>query len=110
MGPSQNIQKVLDEQKVLSVRILNCFSALRNAKYLIATESSTDDIQCLHGIRVLSLFFVTMAHMIGEIFIRDRLYNNDSQVHVNILHIFFLLYARSHVFKCFYLIFSSKNH
>ena len=60
LGPCQNIQKKLDDQNVLHIRVLHCFSALRNVKHLIATDSSSDDIQCLHGIRAsfLLLFFI----------------------------------------------------
>ncbi len=91
LGPCQNIQKKLDDQNVLHIRVLHCFSALRNVKHLIATDSSSDDIQCLHGIRALSFFSIIMFHTGADIFIRDRLYNNDAIIHVNISYFFHLI-------------------
>lgn len=72
-----------DYLNVLRIRILHCFSALKNVKSFINTAPFSDDIQCLHGIRGLSFVFIIMFHTGSEIFIRDRLYNNDTIIQVN---------------------------
>lgn len=82
---NQNIQKVMDDQNVLSLRVLHCFSALRNVKYLLSTGSFADDIQCLHGIRVLSFFLIVFVHTGLEI-IRNPFYNKDAVIQVNIFY------------------------
>jgi len=97
LGPRQNIQKVLDDDNVLRNRILHCFSALRNVKYLISTESSSNDIPCLHGIRALSFLLIILLHMGGEMFFQDRLYNYDAIIQVNIYFNFFTFIGQIHL-------------
>lgn len=86
---NQNIQLALEEQKAIPVRILQCFSVLRNANYLFSNDSGSfpDDTRCLQGIRVLSFFVIISAHMGVEIF-RHPQYNNGAQLQVNILYTF----------------------
>ncbi len=87
LGPRQNTQKVLNDQNVLHTRVLHCFSAIRNAKYLISTDTFADDIHCLHGIRVLTFFLTIMVHLKIEIFLQPQ-YNKDFAIQVNILYVF----------------------
>ena len=75
LEPHQNIQKVLDDRNVL-----HCFSALRNVKDWLSIGSS-DDITCLHGIRVISFFLIILAHT-GEQLFRHSLYNKSAMIQV----------------------------
>lgn len=75
LGPHQKIQKVLNDQNVL-----HCFSALRNVKDWLSIGSS-DDIPCLHGIRVFSFFLIILVHT-GEQFFRHSLYNKGAMIQV----------------------------
>ena len=44
------------------LRALHCFSVINNSRKLLATSSSSDNLSCVHGIRVISTTWVIMGH------------------------------------------------
>ena len=46
----------------MEVRVLHCFSAVNNTRKLLTTRPSSDNLGCVHGIRVLSTTWVVMGH------------------------------------------------
>ena len=46
----------------LAISILHCFSALNNGRKLLSTKTGSGNLGCIHGIRVLSTFWVVMGH------------------------------------------------
>lgn len=44
--------------------ILHCFSLIRNVRFLISTRTDIkDNLSCLHGLRVISTFFIVFLHV-----------------------------------------------
>ena len=42
--------------------VLNCFSLIRNINAIFDTKVSSSDLNCLHGIRVLTMFWIIFIH------------------------------------------------
>ena len=56
------------ERKSLLSRIILCFSVFSNARKIVQCErESSDSVTCIHGIRVLSLFWIIMVHTYMEL-------------------------------------------
>ena len=53
--------------ETMAVRVLHCFSVINNSRKLLATTSSSDNLACVHGIRVLSTIWVVMGHSYYEL-------------------------------------------
>lgn len=69
------------------IRTFHCFSLIKNWRKLISTEDSKDSLPCLHGIRVLSIFWVVLLHVTEESFNRYT-YNKLSTKEVKLLTFF----------------------
>ena len=51
----------------LVYKVLNSFSISRNVKWVMNTSVGKGDLTCLHGIRVLSLFWIIVFHVMGNV-------------------------------------------
>ena len=65
---SQNLNAVYNSSQVifftgLWYKILHCFSMIRNVKWIMNTNAGKSDLTYLHGIRVLSLFWIILFHV-----------------------------------------------
>ena len=47
---------------VTSYKLLNCFSLIKNTSFILSTNVGNGDLTYLHGIRVLSLFWIILLH------------------------------------------------
>ena len=47
---------------VTSYKLLNCFSLIKNTSFILSTNVGKSDLTYLHGIRVLSLFWIIILH------------------------------------------------
>lgn len=67
-----------------SLRALQSFSAISNAKTLFSCSSqSTDDMSCLHGIRVVTAIWVLVSHSCLALLTRN-IYNRNDMIQVRI--------------------------
>ena len=48
-------------------KLLNCFSLIKNTNFILNTNVGKNDLTYLHGIRVLSLFWIILVHLIGDL-------------------------------------------
>lgn len=56
-------QPINIKEEGLSVRVLHCFSSLNCGRKLLSTDvKSSENLNCLNGIRVLSTTWVVMGH------------------------------------------------
>ena len=49
-------------QKMTTLRILRCFSLFKNWKNFVSTRKVDGSIDCIHGIRFLSLCWIVLSH------------------------------------------------
>ena len=56
------IAKYLLSISVTLYKVLNCFSIIRNTAFIFNTKVRKTDLSYLHGIRVLSLFWIILFH------------------------------------------------
>ena len=52
---------------VTSYKLLNCFSLIKNTSFILSTNVGKSDLTYLHGIRVLSLFWIILLHHTANI-------------------------------------------
>ncbi|VDM45094.1 unnamed protein product [Toxocara canis] len=55
-------QKTFYEQQNWFVKVLLAFSVYTNGKFVLRTDKGTKQIHCLHGTRVLSMFWIILGH------------------------------------------------
>ena len=68
---NNNGGKVDFQKEHLAVRALHCFSLIENGRSLVSTkENVKGSLSCLHGIRVLSMFWIVLLHISEESFSR----------------------------------------
>lgn len=58
---SERTGKTTDDD--IRVRTLRCFSALSNGRALLSMSGGDASLSCLHGIRVLTTFWVVISHL-----------------------------------------------
>ncbi|XP_046851781.1 nose resistant to fluoxetine protein 6-like [Xenia sp. Carnegie-2017] len=56
-------KKTQKSEDSLVYKVLNSFSISRNVKWIMNTSVRKGDLTCLHGIRVLSLFWIILIHV-----------------------------------------------
>ncbi|XP_057379363.1 nose resistant to fluoxetine protein 6-like isoform X1 [Daphnia carinata] len=65
-----------DSPKSFALQLLRCFSAQRNCRSLLSTsEDAKSSLSCLHGIRVLSSFWLVLLHFCGMGTVARQIYN-----------------------------------
>lgn len=82
------------------IKILHCFSALKNGREILSTRASSSDLSCLHGIRFLSATWIILYHSNYHIDY-SAAYNSfgpNREVFLNKLHelVFWLYYKKYH--------------
>lgn len=56
-------------EKNIAVKLLLCFSAVRNGKKILSVENATKtSISCIHGLRFFSILWIILVHTYLEIF------------------------------------------
>ena len=66
-----------------TLQLLRCFSAKKNCQTLVSTEQDgKDSLSCLHGIRVLTIFWIVFMHVGSEFSIERMVYNKSNAVKV----------------------------
>ena len=80
------LEKPVDsERDRLVIRVLNCFSAVNNCRKIFSTEEDTrDSLSCLYGIRVLTICWIVVMHIIVEL--PDRYSYRSKQTAKVLLH------------------------
>lgn len=69
-----------------SMKVLQCFSAVRNIKdWLTVKNVSADEINCLHGLRVISLLVTILIHTSEVVFVLSRPTSQEKLVQVSFL-------------------------
>ena len=64
---SNNGDAVDFQKEHLAVRALHCFSLIENGRSLLSTKDNIKgSLSCLHGIRVLSMFWIVLLHISEE--------------------------------------------
>ena len=67
-----------------SYKPLNCFSLIKNTSFILSTNVGKGDLTYLHGIRVLSLFWIILLHHTGIIITMPGS-PNPGEKYVNVL-------------------------
>ena len=67
-----------------SYKLLNCFSLIKNTSFILSTNVGKGDLTYLHGIRVLSLFWIILLHHTGTIIAMPGS-PNPGEKYVNVL-------------------------
>lgn len=78
---------------VTMYKLLNCFSLIKNTNYILNTNVGKTDLTYLHGIRVLSLFWIILLHFMFEIMLLPGLMNKGEQFLLNTCRIGCLIYV-----------------
>ena len=60
--PDINVPSVLSSTGSALTRALLAFSLPANTRKILGVSDVTDSVRCLHGIRVLSIFWVIVGH------------------------------------------------
>ena len=66
------------------VKVLRCFSAVRNIKEWLSVKTATvDEITCLHGLRVVSLMVTLFIHTSEVVYVLSRPIDQEKIVQVS---------------------------
>ncbi|XP_028401905.1 nose resistant to fluoxetine protein 6-like [Dendronephthya gigantea] len=68
--PNGSDQEIITKKRTggIILSVLHCFSCLRNIKFIMSTDVGKSDLTYLHGIRVISMFWIIGLHAFNELF------------------------------------------